>query len=522
MTDLSKIKGTPLLIVKELCFAAGPTSTGDLSARLFISRQTILRHLDSLVESGIVQQIGDHNASKYLLAEELANHVRRLAKSDERGEAVVKDAVRATLRDAFKAQLNEQVCSDWRELKKNGRPDWIFDIQSIIHPAYCADENLHITWASPALIELAEPHIPNIKELIESKEFPAIDLDDLHGPSLLRILPIYKYDLSENRLDDSRHALDAGIVDAFVERGVVNQFLVRIESPDGSGRLTDREYISISLVPQSSFLGVQSIMPLVTRNVETHQRSRRQRINWQAMRHHGAQPLAAMGLFHDDLTDQIDTLETKDELKAELRRCQKTVGRLLTRFQGFFKSLTDLDATFASEDESLESIEVPVIECLKQAHSHVKSYVASTAIEEPWELPSDKIREVIVEGSYFRLWECFFNIIQNALTHGVHESQEPRLFIRVIIDDEALGAACRIEIEDSGRGLNEERQSRLNQMASQPASRDASGMYSGMEVVAAVVAEMGGSVSWTRGHLDGCLVSIELPVARILTRTENA
>lgn len=112
----------------------------------------------------------------------------------------------------------------------------------------------------------------------------------------------------------------------------------------------------------------------------------------------------------------------------------------------------------------------------------------------------------LIEGKSISLQQVLLNLLMNA-RDAVQEV--PRKFIR--ISAERVGQSIRIQVADNGHGVPTDIESRIfDPFFTTKAPGKGSGL--GLAVSRSLVADMGGTISFTRGDGDGSIFTVALPI----------
>ena len=166
------------------------------------------------------------------------------------------------------------------------RPDWFFDIASVIHPAFSVSRSLRITNCSEAFFRLFE------------KAYPQIRSDVMAGQVSLESFFLetrnYPYDISTGRFNrrENSYTAEGGIEEQLSTTGCVSRYLVLFEiESENENEKTERVYLEISMVPHATFVGLQSIMPIATDRVQDFRELREQYLGLANLSHRLRQPM---------------------------------------------------------------------------------------------------------------------------------------------------------------------------------------------------------------------------------------
>jgi PAS domain S-box-containing protein len=193
-------------------------------------------------------------------------------------------------------------------------------------------------------------------------------------------------------------------------------------------------------------------------------------------------PLNAIINFTDQALESFDEIfldeESRDLVRMYIERSHKNSQHLLH----LINSLLDM-AKLRSGKEKYEMESVNIVSLLQDVYEATGALNVSPSLEYILELPN---RDIFIHADVLRIRQILTNLISNALKFT--EWGYVRLRAKV------FGEECWIEIEDTGRGIAEDKQSRIFEPFEQVSAHD-QGTGLGLGIVSEYAKGMGMNLS---------------------------
>jgi PAS domain S-box-containing protein len=160
-------------------------------------------------------------------------------------------------------------------------------------------------------------------------------------------------------------------------------------------------------------------------------------------------PLNAIINFTDQALESFDEIfldeESRDLVHMYIERSHKNSQHLLH----LINSLLDM-AKLRSGKEKYEIVTINVVSLVRDVYESTGALNTKTELEYLIDLPE---KEIYISADVLRLRQVLSNLISNALKFT------ERGYVRLHVKE--FGEECRIEIEDTGRGISEEKIDRI-------------------------------------------------------------
>lgn len=373
------------------------------------------------------------------------------------------------------------------------RPPWFFDVTAIIHPAMTIDKDLLITDFSTKLHELVEIKFDNFPELVKQKKINLVDF--------LRKLDLYHFDHEEMEITDT-HVLDKyndkeGIFAELCNYGAVNKL------PAAMTVNGDEIYLDISFVLQTSFLGIQSIWPVVNERISYMRSMKAIQVTKRLLTGHKLkQPMNSFNASCAILKKLLPKFNDKD-LRNHVANVIEHLNNGRDSFQFFLQEMEIGERK--GQVDLIEKQDILLI--LKDAVYEVDTiYGKKQKVKVNFQFDEDDVGKLIIKTSYFLMKESFFNLVHNAVKYGSEENEKPEVRIYYNLDD------FEIFIEDNGKGLNPYEVGKFNshfdQIKERP-SLEQLGMFSGVYLSMIVIKASAGMVTFENQKKGGLRVRMK-------------
>jgi signal transduction histidine kinase len=328
--------------------------------------------------------------------------------------------------------VHPEYAESWRRsmraaLKVDVRPDFLFDVNSIMHPAFCADNELRITGWSKAFEDLFG--VPN-----------GIDMF-----TFFRLFDLHVYDSRSTNVDERRHAVDA-MREGLAEKGAVNQLPAFL-------RLSNSyEFLEISCVIQKPYEGVQSIMP-ISKDLRVMRELRDQEQQFAASLYHDFNsPLFGLSLQLSDLLTGGGETPLSPELKGELQEVLETVTSLQHSLE-LYRSYPDEGALTVFDPISVVNRVLPVFRVMN----------SGIHFDESAHKLRDHVGVYLSPGRAYWFQQALRNVVRNAveaIETRIADSSAPG---EISISSTEKGTSdIMISVKDNGCGMKAEVLEELN------------------------------------------------------------
>lgn len=210
-------------------------------------------------------------------------------------------------------------------------------------------------------------------------------------------------------------------------------------------------------------------------------------------------PLNAIINFTDQALESFDEIfldeESRDLVHMYIERSHKNSQHLLH----LINSLLDM-AKLRSGKEKYEMTSISVVPLLQDVYEATGALNVKPSLEYLLELPA---RDIIIKADVLRLRQILSNLISNALKFTEWG------YVRLRVKE--FGAECWIEVEDTGRGISEEKIDRIFEPFEQVSAHD-QGTGLGLGIVSEYAKGMGMNLSVMSSLGAGSTFIIKIPM----------
>ncbi|HYC56684.1 MAG TPA: ATP-binding protein [Candidatus Binatia bacterium] len=503
---------TPRRILRVL-LSRFSVSAQELATELGLTAQAVRLQLRELEHAGLVAQedAKQQRNRRYFCTESAISSPPAGIEPTSQDEKIGRQ-----LRKAIEHSWRKQVLS-WRtslrtvvhELPGGVRPNWFFDVYGILHPAVTVGSRGIITAWSPALVELIRAAHPDLVARLGSPDgLRFVDCDK--GDSLLARLDIKPYKPESDELVDA-HALHApgGIAEQLAAHGHVNKYPVLATLPSRDDGSTRQAFLEISIVPHRAFVGMQSIMPVVSDRINALRQLAHESLVIPTLQHRLAQPFNVIGVqeaslrkwLSDGMFNSLPQAQTK--LRGVVDALLRSVKDIGAQLQGLPSPTT----ISLSPVDLVSTLEAAVNDAERSQDGTPRVPVAASyAVSRG---------RAFVTAIPFLLREGLLNLIHNALKAS---GGRPSTRIEVTLERGRSGQAI-VRIVDHGVGMSQDQMRQMNTdaLTRRPARvGDVSGEYSGSALAMMVVAMCRGSIVYSSTSGGGTTVTLTLPITETI------
>ena len=381
-------------------------------------------------------------------------------------------------------QRDEKLTKIWQNsfisaFYDNQRPELLFDVTSIFHPAFCADRDFRITGWSKAFEDLFG--IPNGADIF----------------MFFRRFDMKIYDPKTDKVNESLHAVDA-MRKSLAETGMVKQLpvILRINGL--------YEFIEISCVIQKPYDGLQGIMPVSKAMRVMRELRDQEQLFSTSLVHDFNSPLSGLSLRLELLLCNSQNYSISTEVQSGLREMLGTVISLKTSLS-LYRSYPDKDALTAFDPIFVMNRFLPLAKVL----------APQIVFDDAGHQLRSESGIYLANGTAFWFQRALQNMIKNSVEAIHHQHGNDTNLGKIEVCSDRKGeSTISISITDNGCGMSADKLKELNNVGySSKSGADHQGV--GLSIMRQVAAMAGNNEpKFSSEENKGTTVEILLSVER--------